>query len=116
MSEVQQVPAGWYPDDRGQQRWWDGQRWGVVAQPALVVHRSKDVGVAYLLWFFLGGFGAHRFYVGSTGAAVMMLMLNIAGWVLTVVFVGWFLLAAFWIWWIVDAFLLPGYVRNADTS
>ncbi|WP_342621698.1 NINE protein, partial [Pseudomonas aeruginosa] len=24
---------------------------------------------AYLLWFFLGGFGAHRFYLGKTGTA-----------------------------------------------
>lgn len=21
------APAGWYPDGRGNQRWWDGERW-----------------------------------------------------------------------------------------
>ena len=26
------VPAGWYDDGSGQQRWWDGRAWGVYAQ------------------------------------------------------------------------------------
>lgn len=26
-----QPPPGWYPDPSGQQRWWDGAQWGVVA-------------------------------------------------------------------------------------
>jgi TM2 domain-containing membrane protein YozV len=27
----------------------------------------KKAPVAYALWFFLGGFGAHRFYLGALG-------------------------------------------------
>jgi hypothetical protein len=27
-------------------------------------HHHKDMCVAYLLWFFLGVFGVHRFYLG----------------------------------------------------
>jgi hypothetical protein len=27
-------------------------------------HHEKDMCVAYLLWFFLGVFGVHRFYLG----------------------------------------------------
>jgi len=30
----------------------------------------KNLLAAYLLWFFLGIFGAHRFYLGRTGSAV----------------------------------------------
>ena len=33
-----------------------------------------------LLAFFLGEFGAHRFYLGKIGTAVAMLLLGIAGW------------------------------------
>ena len=29
---------------------------------------KKSVGVAYLLWAFFGGFGAHRFYLGRSGS------------------------------------------------
>ena len=32
-----------------------------------------------LLAFFLGVFGAHRFYIGRTGTAIVMLLLSIAG-------------------------------------
>lgn len=34
--------------------------------------------VAFLLAFFLGMFGAHRFYVGKTGTAIVILILSIS--------------------------------------
>lgn len=39
--------------------------------------KRKSKAVVFLLWFFLGGFGAHRFYTGQIGYAVCML---IFGW------------------------------------
>lgn len=33
----------------------------------------KSKLVAFILWFFLGYFGAHRFYIGSYGLAVVYL-------------------------------------------
>ena len=35
---------------------------------------DKQKMVALLLCFFLGGLGAHRFYVGKTGSAVAQLL------------------------------------------
>jgi TM2 domain-containing membrane protein YozV len=32
--------------------------------------QEKSVGIAYLLWFFLGVLGAHQFYLGKTGRAI----------------------------------------------
>lgn len=43
---------------------------------------KKSKLVAYLLWFFLGAFGAHRFYVRKTLSAVMQLALWIGAAVL----------------------------------
>ena len=68
-------------------------------------HR-KSTGAAYLLWFFLGGFGAHRFYLGRTATAVAQLLLLLFGWV--PLFFGW---VALGIWWLVDAFLIPDMIR-----
>lgn len=34
---------------------------------------EKKILPAFLLCFFLGGFGAHRFYVGKTGTAILMI-------------------------------------------
>lgn len=35
---------------------------------------TKSKGVAYLLWFFLGVLGAHKFYVGKTGMGIIYLL------------------------------------------
>src|SRR5690625_7789652 len=43
-------------------------------------NQKKSMVVAYLLWFFLGGAGAHRFYIGKTGSAITMLVLFLLGW------------------------------------
>ena len=43
--------------------------------------QKKSTGAAYLLWFFLGGFGAHRFYLGQNGTAIAQLLLALFGWI-----------------------------------
>ena len=65
---------------------------------------KKTALVAYLLWFFVGIFGGHNFYLKRTGVAVAQLILSITvvGLVITV----------FWV--LVDAFLIPGWIRNQN--
>jgi TM2 domain-containing membrane protein YozV len=65
---------------------------------------KKTALVAYLLWFFLGWFGGHNFYLERTGVAVtqLILSLTVVGLVITI------------IWVLVDAFLIPGWVRRQN--
>ena len=76
-----------------------------------VTNDAKSPVIAYLLLIFLGGFGAHRFYLGKTGTAVTMLVLFLLGWLTLVLGVGLILLAAVGIWAFVDLFLIPGIIR-----
>ena len=127
MSEIERrppVPPGWYQDPAGLQRWWDGAAWGVYApvpvpvpMPVVVpmLRPAKETSVAYLFAIFLGGLGIHHFYLGNTGKAVTMLILYLFGWITSWLIIGFFLWAAVGIWVIVDLFLIPGYVRAANS-
>lgn len=77
---------------------------------------KKSSGICYLLWFFLGGFGAHRFYLGRTRSAIAMLVISIVSWILIFVAIGALGFIVIGIWWIVDAFLIPGIVRDNNEA
>ncbi|MGI4797822.1 MAG: TM2 domain-containing protein [Janthinobacterium lividum] len=68
---------------------------------------KKSVGVAYMLWFFLGAFGVHRFYLGSWGIGVLILACTTLAFVtfgLTGLVSGLIM--------VLDLFLIPGKVRQ----
>ncbi|MDO5296832.1 MAG: TM2 domain-containing protein [bacterium] len=46
----------------------------VVVQQA-PPNKSKDKWIAFALCFFLGAFGAHKFYEGKTGMAVLYILI-----------------------------------------
>lgn len=58
----------------------------------------KEVGIAYLFWFFLGGLGAHKFYLRKKGLGIAYLF--------TLGFLGFGLLY--------DLFTLPSQVRGTN--
>ena len=76
----------------------------------------KTMGTAYLLWFFLGGVSAHRFYLGYRTSAIIQLLLTPVSYalmmskspsaLLTMPIAG--------LWVLIDAFLIPGMVNKAN--
>jgi TM2 domain-containing membrane protein YozV len=78
---------------------------------------KKSLLVAYLLWFFLGYVGAHRFYLGRPVSGFIMLALSAVTLVITLVSFGvlsflWFVVG---LWWLIDALLIPGIVAGRNT-
>lgn len=74
--------------------------------------KKKSKGVAYVLWLFLGGIGAHRFYTARIGTGIAYLVMQIGGWLTMATGLGAFLFLAVGIWWVIDAFLIPGMIRQ----
>jgi TM2 domain-containing membrane protein YozV len=64
----------------------------------------KSVGLTYLLWFFFGWLGVHRFYAGSPKTGLIQLLLFLS-------FVGWLVLIP---WWLADLLIIPGLVRDQN--
>lgn len=73
---------------------------------------KKSPVIAYLLWWFLGVFGGHRFYLGKTGSAVAMLVVSLCAIPLMLVAIGFVMIFVTAIWALIDAFLIPGMVRE----
>lgn len=78
--------------------------------------QKKSVGIAYLLWFFFGTLGGHRFYAGRTGTAILQLLLTIVGACTAFLGIGFFIIGCVGLWTLIDAFLLPGIVRSFNMT
>lgn len=85
-----------------------------LARTSTVFVREKSLATAYILWFFLGGFSAHRFYLNSPLTAIAQVSL----WYISLMFYmsgqpgAGFMLTAGWLWILGDAYFIPS-LRNA---
>lgn len=91
----------------------------VVATPAVVmVQQPVSVGVAYVLWFFLGGLGVHKFYLKQAVMGVVMLVLWIGGIILSATLIGALIgvpmLIAWIVLWIIDACTMPNRINELN--
>jgi len=75
---------------------------------------GKSVVIAYLLWWFLGWAGVHRFYLGHVKTGIAQLLMVVLGMVLTVIFVGYLILLCWFVWWVLDAYFTYKYVEEEN--
>lgn len=68
---------------------------------------GKNIAVAYLLWWFLGALGVHRFYLDYPKTGLTQLLLLALGWI--PLFIGWIILG---LWWLLDAYFVYQYVNE----
>lgn len=67
-----------------------------------ITNEGPNATLAYVLWFFLGIFSAHRFYLGRPGTAILQICC-------------YFILVGF-VWLLIDVFLIPGMVRENQSA
>jgi TM2 domain-containing membrane protein YozV len=88
-----------------------------------IIHRAeRTLLLAYVLWFFTGGFGGHRHYLGRHGSAwaqmgvywvgVAICISAIFGMNALMLGVGIVIAGGAGWWMIIDAFLIPRMVRD----
>lgn len=72
---------------------------------------GKNIVVAYILWWFLGFLGIHRFYLDRPTSGLIQILLLALGWI--PFFLGWVVLA---IWWLLDAYFVYQYVEAYNVA
>ncbi|MFC4322559.1 TM2 domain-containing protein [Litchfieldia salsa] len=60
--------------------------------------RKKSTATTWLLWFFLGNLGVHRYYLGKIGTGVAMT----------------FTLGGLGLWTLIDLFLINGMIQKKN--
>ncbi len=80
----------------------------------VIIIRERSAVVAYVLWFFLGHFGVHRFYLGRIGSGVCQLALFLIGGATVWFLIGLIPLGILWLWLFLDIFLIPGMTRSEE--
>lgn len=90
-------------------------------------YHEKSALVGYVLWAFLGGTGAHRFYFGHVNGALGQLTLLLGGFAGLVAYHGfgydfsyamlaWGGLTFLQFWLLYDAFCIPEWCRRHSQS
>lgn len=77
---------------------------------------GKSMIIAYLLWWFLGTLGVHRFYLGKTGSGFTQLLLFVTGVVTAIFAIGYAFLLVWFLWWAMDAFFVYRIVNRVNAE
>lgn len=84
--------------------------------PQPPVRAAKDTLIAYLLWFFLGTLGIHKFYLLQKGQGILYLALGVVGWATSWLLIGFLILIPLGILMIIDLFTMPERIRRINSG
>ncbi len=87
-----------------------------VGKMMMYESNKKSTGIAYLLWLFLGMFGAHRFYIGETGTGIAILLITVCSIPLKFALIGFVTIFISVIWVFIDLFLIPSMVQKHNNQ
>ena len=87
----------------------DRRRDRAIGDPA---NTATATLLTYVVWFFLGNLGGHRFMTGRVGTGLIMLLLHGLGWLTFWFGLGFLIWALVGVWWLIDALLIPGWLRR----
>ena len=65
-----------------------------------VDRKAKSKGIAYVIWFFLGGIGGHRYYAGNIGMGLAMTLT----------------LGGLGLWSLIDVFFIGGAIERTNAQ
>ena len=77
---------------------------------------KKSTGLTYVLWFFLGSLGIHKFYIGKGLMGVLYLVFGLIGWItlaMTLIPAAIVFLSIVGILLLIDLFTIPRQIRKA---
>lgn len=77
---------------------------------------KRRLSVAYGLLAVTGLLGGHRFYLGRTGTAILMLLITLLSLPWALLLWGWLGLFVTLAWVCIDALRLPGMVQRANNQ
>lgn len=98
-------PGAGFGPSGGSTQWGQGRP---VNQPVNInVVGGKSAVIAYVLWFFLGQLGIHKFYLAQPIQGIFYLLLGLTGWATVGILIGWIFLIPLWILLFIDLFVIP---------
>lgn len=72
-----------------------------------IAQHKKKAAIAWLLWFFFGGIGAHRYYLGQNTSGLILALV-------TIFISPWTYFVPTAIWLFVDIFMIPNMLRENE--
>ena len=78
--------------------------------------KKKSKFIVYILFFFLGGLGIHRFYLERYFSALLLLEFSIASVLINLSWVQYVLNFIVIVWGIFDLFYIPSMVRTYNAQ